>query len=376
MFAKDQNSTEHPVTLIRGARQLLTLRGAAGPRRGAALSDLGIIPDGAVLIRDGKILEVSPSRRADNLLLSRGAREINAAGRVVMPGFVDSQIQPSFAPALAARALALRVRNLLAGLARHGTTTVAAGASPQPDRPDAWKLLRTLAEFDGSPLGIVPVCYADSETMCDDVLPVVARRKLARIVSVGAEAMESAAARRLLGCARRLRFGVALRAGVDPEAARLAVEMEAASVSLAELAPATAGDLASSGTVAVLFPSARPAFARALIDAGAAIALASGFGGDRCPTYNMQMIVSLACSQMGLSPAEAICAATVNAAYALALGHRCGSVEPGKAADLLLLNVPDYRDIPEQVGINHVHMVLKDGEIIYQEGEVTGWTSK
>jgi imidazolonepropionase len=376
MIAKIQDDAWNGLTLVRGARQLLTLRGAAGPRRGAALGELGIIPDGALLIRGGQILEAGPSRRVENLAVARGAREINAAGRIVMPGFVDSQIQAAFTPALPARALAVRVRSLLAGMARHGTTTLAAGPNPQQDRADAWKLLRILADLDGHPLGIVPVCYAGTETMCTDVLPVIARRKLARFVSVNAETLGLVAARRLLECARQLGFGVAVQAGVQ-----LAIELEAASVSVDPVEPAA--DLSGSGTIAMLLPAAAyhrrlepSASIRALIDGGAAVALASGFGGEHCPTYNMQMAVSLACSRMGFSPAEAICASTVNGAYALALGHRCGSLEPGKAADLLLLNVTDYREVAEQVGINHVHMVLKNGSVIYQEGEVTGWTSQ
>jgi imidazolonepropionase len=381
MIAKIHDDAVHAVTLVRGARQLLTLRGPAGPRRGAALGDLGVIPDGALLIRGGKILEAGPSRRVENLALARGAHEINAAGRVVMPGFVDSQTQPVFAPALPARALAARVRSLLAGMARHGTTTVAAGATPQQNRADAWKLLRILVDLDGHPLNIVPVCYAGTEAICTETLPVIARRKLARIVSVNTEALEPAAAGRLLEFARHLGFGVAVQAGTNTGAARLAVETEAASISVDPIEAAPVSELANSGTVAMLLPAAyrrveERLSARPLIEGGAAVALASGFGGVHGPAYNMQMVVSLACLQMGFSPAEAICAATVNGAYALALGHRCGSLEPGKSADLLLLDVTDYRELPEQAGVNHVHMVLKDGRAVYQEGEVTGWTSQ
>jgi hypothetical protein len=106
-------------TLVRGARQLLTLRGPAGPRRGAALGELGIVPDGAVLIRGGKILEAGPSRRVENLALARGAHEIDATGRVVMPGFVDSRTQPLPVPALPVRRLEGRAQSVLDGMARH-----------------------------------------------------------------------------------------------------------------------------------------------------------------------------------------------------------------------------------------------------------------
>jgi imidazolonepropionase len=141
--------------------------------------------------------------------------------------------------------------------------------------------------------------------------------------------------------------------------------------------------LAGSRTIALLAPASvyhrrlesyPPA--RALVDAGAAVSLVSGFGFEQCPTYNMQMVISLACAGMGLSPEEAISAATINGAHAVGRGDRCGSLEPGKNADLLLLNIEDYREMPHQFGINHVHMVLKNGAIIYREGEVTSWTGK
>jgi len=90
----------------------------------------------------------------------------------------------------------------------------------------------------------------------------------------------------------------------------------------------------------------------------------------------MQVVISLACLEMGLTPAEAISAATINGAHALGRGHLCGSLEPSKAADLLLLNVLDYRDASAQFGVNQVHMVLRNGNIIYQEGEITRWTGQ
>jgi imidazolonepropionase len=139
--------------------------------------------------------------------------------------------------------------------------------------------------------------------------------------------------------------------------------------------------LAGSGTAALLAPVTRRAkshaLARTLIDGGVAVALASGFGLERSSTYNMQkMVIALACSEMGMSPAEAISAATINGAYALGCGDRCGSLQPGKRADLLMLNVEDYREIAHQFGVNHVHMVVKNGAIVYQEGEVAGCSGR
>ena len=104
--------------------------------------------------------------------------------------------------------------------------------------------------------------------------------------------------------------------------------------------------------------------------------MASGFGLEQGATYNMQMVITLACAEMDMSPAEAVSAATVNSAHALLCQDQTGTLEPGKNADLVMLNVEDYRDIAHQPGVNHVHMVLKDGATIYQEGEVGVWSEK
>jgi imidazolonepropionase len=97
------------------------------------------------------------------------------------------------------------------------------------------------------------------------------------------------------------------------------------------------------------------------------VALATNFNPESRSTYSMQMAIALACSQMGMTPAEAISAATINGAYALGAGRRAGSLEPGKAADVLILNAGDYREIPFVAGVNHVRAVLKRGEVVYDE---------
>ena len=212
-------------------------------------------------------------------------------------------------------------------------------------------------------------------------MPLLARRKLAQLVSVNCEALGETLTRRILDQAHRL----GLRSTVCAKTSAcvlLAVEMQAAAVVLQRIESAIVPDLSLARPVCTLVPPSiyrhRPEYpsARALIEARAALALASGFGFEQCPTYNMQMVISLACSEMGMSPAEAISAATINGAHALARGHLCGSLEPSKAADLLLLNVADYRELPAQFGVNHVHMVLKNGHVVYREGEVTSWTGQ
>ena len=425
MVRESQQSPTPEKILLRGARQLITLQGPDGPRRGAALNELGIIRDGALLLQGGKVLEMGPSRRLENLTVARGAREIDAAGRVVLPGFVDGRTQPlipqarpgsagNAAPdaqlplpiaelsALPSGRLQARAQTVLARMARHGTTTASAVTIPALDRAAALKTLRIFAGAEGKPLSVIPTLYlapfaqsdvpsdvpghvpVDSESeigsLCNEWLPVIAHRNLARFVEVDCDALELPAARRYLECARNLGFGLRARAGTFTDTVRLALERKAASVILDDVPANEIVALAGSSTAALLAPIARRAkshaLARALIDGGVAIALASGFGLEHSSTYNMQMVIALACSEMGMSPAEAISAATINGAYALGCSDRCGSLQPGKRADLIMLNVEDHREVAHQFGVNHVHMVVKNGAIVYQEGEVAGCSGR
>src|ERR1017187_5885247 len=368
-------------TLVRGARQLLTLRGDGGPRRGARLRDLGIVPNGAVLIKDGAIVDAGPARHVEKLPAARSAREVDAAGRVVMPGFVDSHTHLVFGrPRLVdyemrlaganyaeiaaagggvlssvkavrgmpAAQLEAQARASLAAMARHGTTTLEAKSGYALDEAGELKTLRLLAKLNGDPLDIVPT-YLGAH-----IPPPEYRGK--------ADAYIDWMAAEMMPQIRRRQFA---RAG----AARLAVELEAASADHLE----QAGDediraLAQSNTIATLLPGSvfhlglrTYAPARALIEAGAAVALATDFNPGTSPTYSMQMVLSLACTEMRMSPAEAIAAATINGAHALRLADQIGSLEPGKQADLLLLNVFDYRELPYYFGANNVHATMKRG---------------
>jgi imidazolonepropionase len=131
--------------------------------------------------------------------------------------------------------------------------------------------------------------------------------------------------------------------------------------------------LARSEAVATLLPgsvfhlgSIRYAPARELIEAGVPVALATDFNPGTSPTASMQMVLSLACTQMRMTPAEAIVASTINGAHALVRADRIGSLEPGKQADLCIMDVADYRQLPYWFGMNHCRMTLKKGRIVYQ----------
>lgn len=330
--------------LIRGARQLLTLRGAAGPRRGAALRELGIIADGAVLVRNGLIEEVGPSRRVENLAAARHAEVIDAGGKVVMPGFVDSHAYLAHGAETTAGRLEIRARHFLHSMARHGTTTCETKCGDL-------RTLRVAARLD--------VVSSYSAFAPDPLLPAIRRRRLARFVDASLDYPGDAAG--VLKAARAAGFLLKGQARQTPVVWALPWGL----VSVDRLECATAADaaaLAASGTVATLLPAiACQAPARMLLDAGAAVALATGFNPETSPGFSMQMAVSLACSRMGLTPAEALAAATINGAHALRCADRAGSLEVDKYGDLIILNVSDYREIPYYFGVNSVHQTIRRG---------------
>ncbi len=390
---------------------MITLRGPRAPRRGIQLTELGVISDGSLLIRDGAIVEVGPTRRVENLSAARGAIEINAAGRVVMPGFVDSHTHLMFplpgGPrelADAARAVRAatgqrilwRTQAQVAAMARHGTTTVEAKTGCGPDESAETKLLRVMATLRDDPLHIVPtflfrlpdpdvlgagVVNDAAEFVCRELLPKLQRRRLARFADLAWEADPAYHGffRLYLETARRL--GLKCKVHADRpgagEAIRMAVQHLAVSIDHLEHASnEEAALLAESGTMATLLPMAsfrnggRVAPARALMNAGVAVALASNFHPQHTPTLNMQTVIGVACMHLGMTPEEAITAATINGAHTLGRAERVGSLEPGKLANLVMLNIPDYRELVCHFGVNLVHMTMKRGEFIYKEGDV------
>ncbi len=398
--------------LIRGARQLLTLRGPRGLRRGADLNEIGIIHDGALLIRDGVVREVGPSRRVENLAEARDAVEVNAVGRVVMPGFVDSHTHLVFPPAgsapgdfagavnaihtCSAKLLAARALIHLESMARHGTTTVEVKTGCGPDETAELKVLRSLSDFRGHPIDVLPTFLMrlpDAGTttemerteaatwMTDHLLPKIWRRGLALHADLvwDSDSAMYPLFLRYLEAARVLGFARKIHAAEGAPSGEVLTAVENGALSIDHLERAETVELsllAHGSTVATLLPfasfrgGARMAPARAMVDGGAAVALASNFNPRLSPMLSMQTAVSLACLKMGLTAGEAIAAATINGAHALGRADRVGSLERGKSADLLLLNIGDYRDLADHLGMNLVHLTMKRGEVLYQEGKV------
>lgn len=368
-----------------------------------------------MLIEDGVIREVGPTRRLENLAEARNAREISAAGRVVMPGFVDCHTHLLSGPVRAAgpgvgttardarmalanvahvreataRRLAAEAMAALRQCAVCGTTTAEVKTGYALNAGGEIKLLRVLARLAADSIEIVPTFFGAHtappefegrpgeyiEWLTADLLPVVARRGLATFADgcADAGAFTAAQLRPYFEKARELGFALKLHcAQFGPsDCAALVSEFPFTSIDHLEHAPLELITRAAQASIAVLTPAAsfylgtRPVAARELVEAGAPIALATNYGRAVTPCSSMQHVVFLAAHQLRLTPAEAVSAATINAAHALKIGARTGSLEPGKQADLIILNAGDYRDLACEFGVNLVDVTMKKGAVVH-----------
>ncbi len=408
---------------------MLTLRGRA-PRRGKALSDLGILRNGALLIRDGLIAAVGARSKVETLPEARVAEKVDVGGRVVLPGFVDSHTHLIHAASRAeeyelkiagasyeeiarkgggilnsvkelraatSEALKKRAGAALREFAAHGTTTLEAKSGYGLDVASELKILRLQRELNlEQPIEIVstflgahvlPAEYRGKTggvqqyvaLLTERLIPEVAAGKLAEFCDVfcdrGAFSRKDSKvileAGKKNGLFPRIHAEQLTRTG----ATQLAVQLGAASCDhLEQVSKADVRALAKSNTVATLLPGCdfhlglkQYAPARALIDAGAVVAVATDYNPGTSPTLSMPMILSLACTQLRMTPAEAIVAATINAAYSLRRDRQIGSLEAGKQADIAVFDVEDYREIPYYFGVNKCWMTLKKGQPIFQK---------
>jgi len=413
--------------LITGASQLLTLRGR-GPRRGNALSNLGIVKDGALLLRDGVIAAAGSRAKVEALPEAVAAEKLDVGGRVVLPGFIDSHTHLIHAVSRAeeyglkiagasyeeiahkgggilnsvkklrsatSEALKLRARAALREFAGHGTTTIEAKSGYGLDVASELKILRLHRELNEEQpvkivstfLGahVVPLEFRGKKDgaerylalLMEKLLPEVVVGDLAEYCDVFCErgAFTVGQSKKLLtkakehGLRPRLHAEQLSRTG----GTQLAVELGAASCDhLEQVNDADIRALGKSGTVATLLPGCdfhlgleQYAPARKLIEAGAIVGLATDYNPGTSPTTSMPMILSLACSQLRMTPAEAIAAATINAAYSLGREKTIGSLEEGKQADVAVYEVEDYREIPYYFGMNVCWMTMKSGEIVW-----------
>jgi len=412
--------------IVKHIGQLVTMRGPV-PRVGAALADVGIVEDGMVVMRAGRIVAVGRTVELEREGYC-APEVIEAPGRTAVPGFVDAHTHLVFAgwragefaarlrgesyekvlasgggilstvratrAAPAAELLALARERLESFLAA-GTTTVEAKSGYGLNLDDELKCLRVLRELGAEGrCDVVPTFLGAHavppeflgrsgeyvEFLCREVLPAVAREGLARFCDVFCErgAFDPAESRRVLEAARDLGLKLKIHADEfsDLGGARLAAELGATSAD--HLLQAGEGGLramARAGTVAVLLPGTalfaaggRAADARRMIDLGLPVALGTDFNPGTCPVQSMGLMVGLACTMMRLTPEEALAAATVNAACAVGLPGTVGRIQVGFQADMVLLSAPSFEHIPYRFGEGLVETVIKRGRVVVAGG--------
>jgi len=405
----------------------LTIAGRV-PRRRAALSNLGIIPGGAVLVQGGAIAAVGTTAKLEKLTAARKAEKLDVGGRVILPGFVDSHTHLIHAASRAdeyelkiqgasyeeiarkgggilnsvkklraatSQQLKRRASAALEIFAAHGTTTIEAKSGYGLDVASELKILSLHKELGAAqPIEIVSTFLgahvvpsefrAKAEgpneyvkLLTDWLIPEVASNGLAEYCDVFCDrgAFSRPQSKQILAAGKKNKLIPRLHAEqlTRTGATQLAVELGAASCDHLEQVNGTdIRALGKSNTVATLLPGCdfqlglkQYAPARKLIDSGAIVALATDYNPGTSPTASMSMVLSLACTQLRMSPAEAIVAATYNAAYSLGRHRRIGSIEVGKQADLAVFEVEDYREIPYYFGVNTCWLTLKSGRVIY-----------
>ena len=412
--------------LIHNASQLLTIRG--NPQRGKSLGDLGIIPDGAVLIRNGSIAAVGSSRELR--LANPDEPALDAKGKVVMPGFVDPHTHLIWAGDRAAEfemrlqgktyleileagggilstlratratsieALMAESKSRLDVMFAHGTTTAEAKTGYGLEIKTELRLLEALLLLDDQSeidlaitfLGahaIPPEFEGDAEGytehICRKMLPAVfawwrenAGDRELPFVDVFCETgvFNLEQSRHILQTAMKLGFLLKIHADEFDNLGGAALAAEMGAISADHLVATSAEDiltLAQSETVAVALPCTPFGLAEshytpagAILEADGLLALATDLNPGTAWCENMQFAIALACRYMGLTPAQAIVAATINAAAAIGRDGRIGSIEPGKQADLLILKVPDYHHLGYRFGTNLVDRVIKKGQV-------------
>jgi imidazolonepropionase len=400
--------------------------GNSGPRRGQELSEIGIIKDGAILCVGGKIVSVGKTKDAlrDSWFKKNRKKiaEIDCGGQVVLPGFVDSHTHPAFiAPRLidfekrisgasyeeiaeagggirssadgvrkaTKKQLAADVLGALNEMAAQGTTTAEAksgyGLTLESELKSLEAIRQAANRWPGTVvptlLGahVVPKEFRDHpgkyvELVCKEMIARVAKRKLAQFVDVFTErgAFSSEDTQKIFEAARM--HGLGVRAHVcqlSQTTLKSLLRFDPASFDhMDHVSDDDLPLLARQSTVATLVPGANYFLglekyppARKLIDAGVAVALATDYNPGSSPTPSMPFAMSLACTHMKMSPAEAIAASTMNGAWALRLQDSRGSIEPGKSADLAVFEAKDYREIPYWFATNRCVFTVLSGTI-------------
>ena len=407
-------SGEPSRVLVRDLRQVVSPAGTGAPLRGAALGEVDVLEDAFVLCEDGRIAEVGRMRNLGTL--EGDVEEVDGRGLCAIPGLVDCHTHVCFAGDrveefdLRARGAsyeelhaagggilstvratrAAREDALHTAVRRHrelmlhaGTTTFEGKSGYGLDRDTELVSLRAIGAGGGSPTWLgahaVPLEFGDADSYLDfaidEVLPEAAQLAEAADVFVERGAFSVEQARRYLQACREAGLGLRLHGDQFSEqgAIELAIELGARSVDHLE---ATGDDgirrLVASDVVGVVLPVAALMLgrsmprARGLVDAGGAIALATDFNPGSAFCESLPLVCSLACTQLGLSPAEALGAVTVNAAHVLRRADRVGRLAPRFDADLVLLDAPDWRHLAYHLGGEVVSAVVQSGRLTWR----------
>lgn len=400
--------------LIRDLAQIATPAGTGGPLRGSSLRDVRVIENGFVLCRGGRVDAVGPMAELPTSL--GGVDEIDGSGLSAIPGLVDCHTHACFAGdrvhefslraggatyeelhaagggilstvratrAAGEEALLRATLRHRGWMRAHGTTTFEGKSGYGLDRETELAQLRAVRAAGGVPTWLgahtVPPEFTTADAYLDflieDVLADAADIAEAADVFLERGSFDARQARRYLEACRGAGLALRLHGDQFTEAGAigLAIELEARSVDhLEATGPEGVAQLAASDVTGVLLPASalflgRPMPpARALADAGALIALATDFNPGSAYCDSMPLILSLACTQMKLAPEEALVAATANSAHVLGRADRIGRLAPGFAADVVLLDAPDWRHVAYHLGGDIVHSVVEGGAVVFR----------
>ena len=409
------------------ASQLVTLAGPKKPRVRSGMSELAIVHDGGMLVHDGVIVAIGLSAE-----IEKGARQselVDAGGRVVLPGFVDAHAHPVFAgnrlddfelrargetyEQIAAagggiwstveKTRAASEAELFDQAKKHanwflkcGTTTVEAKSGYGLTLEDELKMLRVIRRLnEETPIEFVPTFLgahaiprarrADEyvDLVINEMLPRVASEKLAEFCDVFCERgyFDIEQSRKILTAAKRSELKLRIHADqlTNSGGAKLAAELEATTADHLEKTDENGiAAMKASGVQPVLLPGSVYALGsrgyprgREMMEAGLAVVIATDFNPGSSPSPSMPMMLSLACTQMKMRPAEAITASTINAACSLNRGDEIGSLEPGKLANFSIFDCEDYREIAYWFGFPQIHSVYVRGRPLLSRANET-----
>lgn len=412
--------------LIYGASQVCVVPGIDGPQRGAQLGELGLIVAGAVAVHDGRILQTGPTTTLQQAY--QADISINAAEQAIIPGFVDPhthlpwygdrahEFEQRLAGATYMEIMAAgggimntvrqvrqatlddllqdnlpRLRRML----EHGTTSAEAKTGYGLETAVELKQLEAMMRLGAAqpveitptflPAHAVPPEYAGHtdayvDLVVNEMLPAgaawMAQQGVRLFCDVFCEAgvFDVSQTQRILETAAALGYGLKVHADEFEGLGGTKLAVELGAVSADHLVKTPDADIAALGqgnTIAVGLPGTPFGLghheytpARKILAAGGALALATDLNPGTCWCESMQMVMALACRYLGLTQAQALAAATINAAYAIGRGQEIGSLEPGKQADLLILETADYRQLGYRFGANLVQTVIKKGRVV------------